>query len=1022
MLSEHVNIEKRHMFTCSPKAALERAGIIGMDNEFAEFIERVKRANPIEDIIEETGGAEFRLKRRYGNYLRGESHDSLAVRVDEGYYVWNSTGEKGDVFTWLERRKKMDFWEALTFLAGRARLEMPRNLRPKEESAGSRAAFRVQADALQVMAEVMQGWLWTDGEALAYARGRGWSDETIREAGIGFSGRGTSAEYKAMWGTVSLYGIAEDHPAVAAVMGYRGNVGEWGARWNVEAKALGHYIQDGYLPGMMGRTRLVYVHQEAGRVVYMSGRNILGADAGSDGRTVKSFNPPAALMRRKPFYNQAYGRGAESVVIVEGQADAISLGEAGQAAMATCGTSWDDQTERFEELRKRHRDVYYAPDGDLAGEEALIGKRGKWWPLADVLGGMCRVVWAGETGMTTNVVTTKEGETATATAEEPSIPSNGNGHGRVVKDFNDWLRGMKAAEKDPDAELKRLLDCAQPMVMWCAKWAGGMQGAEGEEAAKRALEVIGGLDKVAYQRRRTELAKLLHAGSVRELDNQVKAARGEAEKAEDDAEPVSTLGGWIKGWLVEYLYDPKDERSCLAWRDPQGRIQSGEDVMIEGVKYKAEAPDRMIRDGSILMASEVGAPKSTRELVATVEAFINQVYLFDNALQGRLIAYYVLLTWIYDCFNTVPYLRAMGDYGSGKSELMKRVGHVCYRMMKTSGAGTAASLFRGLDKYGGTAFMDEMDFADGGDMANEIIKILNLGAMKDNPVWRLSEVMRADGTRGYENESYKIFGPKLIAMRKDFRDQAVASRCLTFRVNGREAIELMRGGIKLQLNLEFYERALNIRNLLMHWRLKNWQPEIPLGDELIDVMVSSRLNQVTMPLKALAQNDEALLADITRFVRSLNADLMLERGMGIDARVVEAILAIQDGASKYRSYASEREIEGFGKVKVVATKYIAKVANEMLDEMNNAEGEEEKEDQGKKKRREGITARTASTMARNLLNLAVRRMRDGYVVVCEPGRLEALRVKYGISPPQPQVSTPGGEEMPAAKAPKQLEM
>lgn len=62
----------------------------------------------IEDVIEATG---VRLGG-HGRYLRAEEHDSLVVDTRAGYYNWNSRGEAGDVFTWLQQRLGLSFLEA----------------------------------------------------------------------------------------------------------------------------------------------------------------------------------------------------------------------------------------------------------------------------------------------------------------------------------------------------------------------------------------------------------------------------------------------------------------------------------------------------------------------------------------------------------------------------------------------------------------------------------------------------------------------------------------------------------------------------------------------------------------------------------------------------------------------------------------------------------------------------------------------------------------------------------------------
>ena len=146
------------------------------------------------------------------------------------------------------------------------------------------------------------------------------------------------------------------------------------------------------IPGVMGRTRLVYVHWEGGRAKYLSCRNILGAETNKEGRMVKSYNLPVILGgQRRLYFNHAYGRRAEECVLVEGQADAVTLGQWGFPAAAIAGTSWEDHTEALQELRKRHQRLYIGLDADDAGLTALMGKD-KSWPLWETLGAMCRVV------------------------------------------------------------------------------------------------------------------------------------------------------------------------------------------------------------------------------------------------------------------------------------------------------------------------------------------------------------------------------------------------------------------------------------------------------------------------------------------------------------------------------------------------------------------------------------------------------------------------------------------------------
>jgi len=67
---------------------------------------------------------------------------------------------------------------------------------------------------------------------------------------------------------------------------------------------------------------LVYIHLHKGRLMYLSGRSIEGK---------KHYNPPRDLIGEKqPYFNHCYADDAGQVVVVEGQADAITFGEWGE--------------------------------------------------------------------------------------------------------------------------------------------------------------------------------------------------------------------------------------------------------------------------------------------------------------------------------------------------------------------------------------------------------------------------------------------------------------------------------------------------------------------------------------------------------------------------------------------------------------------------------------------------------------------------------------------------------------------
>ena len=146
-----------------------------------DIVEQVKKHNRIEAIIEADG---YTLVGR-GRYRRARSHDSLIVDVHNQSYHWNSRDEHGDVISWVQARLSTDFKTAIEDLCRRASMPMPRW---GQEDQTVRIAARKREDAFTVAMRVFAGWLWQDPEALGYARSRGWTDEVIRGAMLGYTG------------------------------------------------------------------------------------------------------------------------------------------------------------------------------------------------------------------------------------------------------------------------------------------------------------------------------------------------------------------------------------------------------------------------------------------------------------------------------------------------------------------------------------------------------------------------------------------------------------------------------------------------------------------------------------------------------------------------------------------------------------------------------------------------------------------------------------------------------------------
>lgn len=885
-------------------------------------IEAIKRANAIETVIGET----VKLAK-HGRFLRSESDSSFVVDAKKQCYFQNGGGDEGwgqDVIAWVMYRDRCEFKDAVEVLARRAKMDMPDW---GNDDGKARLAARVREDALTVAARWMVRRMWQDIEAMDYARSRGWTDETIQGSGLGYTGHGTQAERVELIELFKQNGVDQESPGSVAIVGYNGNVAEWAKRNGVQAEM--QWLDRNHIPGMPARM-MVYPHVRAGRVRYLSARAIAEK---------RHYNLPASLVgERQAFFNSEWTPSAESVVITEGQADAVTLAQWGLAAVALAGTSASE--ELIETLRGNER-RYAGLDGDGAGLA---------WThrLCEALGPLTRIV------------------------QWPS------------KDANDTLKQFVAeGVADPTIAVGTLIDEAETYAERFCREAGQARGAKRETAMREAFELIAKIDEFAIGQHRKTLAHLLKL-DVRQFNNLLKIALKEAGKEESRAEPVElveTVGGFIGGHLIELMYDPTNGETKFAARFPDGHLAITHGITIDNVRYIPSPPSSLMAKNVVLLPSEIGPELSLTQLHGLVRDFIHK-YLDVEEFYESMAAYYVLLTWMYDCFENMPYLRALGDYGTGKTRFIQSIGCLCYRPMLTSGATTTSPIFRLLDRFKGTLILDEADF-DKSDASADIMKILNTGYMRGMAVLR-------SGTEknNFDPEAYDVYGPKILATRKTFVDKATESRCLTREMGGPTTRP-----IPLQLPKVFWEESLSIRNALLTYRLRNWGGPMDIDETLAVPGVEPRLNQVIMPLLMIVDVDSR--KPVYRFVQRYARQMIVERSATLAAKVLQAMTELR-------------------RDNPVATLYltaIAKRVNAIIDEEKDEDGAEEVtgDESGPKRQAKQVTPKGVGHMLRGELQIRTEQEKTGpkkraYYAVWNEERIAALEYRYGLK------SLPGSEE------------
>src|SRR5262249_49497887 len=152
------------------------------------------------------------------------------------------------------------------------------------------------------------------------------------------------------------------------------------------------------------------------------------------------------------------------------------------------------------------------------------------------------------------------------------------------------------------------------------------------------------------------------------------------------------------------------------------RIETGE------VLVPYAATNNLIANECVLLPSKPVEFRFKDELLADIRAFLHR-YVDLSPLFEQIAAHYILLTWVHDAFNELPYLRLRGEYGTGKTRGLLAIGSLCYKPFFASGASTTSPIFHTLDAFGGTLILDEADLPYS-DAKADLVKILNNGTVR----------------------------------------------------------------------------------------------------------------------------------------------------------------------------------------------------------------------------------------------------------------------------------------------------
>src|SRR5947209_510514 len=143
--------------------------------------------------------------------------------------------------------------------------------------------------------------------------------------------------------------------------------------------------------------------------------------------------------------------------------------------------------------------------------------------------------------------------------------------------------------------------------------------------------------------------------------------KNEEKAKQDDRKLIPTVSRVLpNGDLIELVYDRRAGSTAFA-------VSSGSGIAIErsidfgGTRLVPwSAQNNLIKQEAVLLPERADEFGSVGDLISDIDAYLYRYVDLSESFR-RIAAYYILLTWVYDAFNELPYLRLRGEYGSGKT-------------------------------------------------------------------------------------------------------------------------------------------------------------------------------------------------------------------------------------------------------------------------------------------------------------------------------------------------------------------
>lgn len=343
------------------------------------------------------------------------------------------------------------------------------------------------------------------------------------------------------------------------------------------------------------------------------------------------------------------------------------------------------------------------------------------------------------------------------------------------------------------------------------------------------------------------------------------------------------LSAVLDDTLIEMLFNPKTQEVCLFTIQDNKKIRAPS--IAQGEILYIPKYDEAISKFQLLLPSDVNLDCEPNKLCKDIIDFIKKYIILENEDDYEIAARYVMLTWVYDRFSRIPYLRILGTFGSGKSRFLSVLNAICYHSSNLGVNPTPANIYRWIDEYPSTVLFDEVEISNERDNKN-LIHVLNMGNDINSSIVRQEHQI----SNRYTSKIYKAFSPKIFASRNTFNDDALESRILT--IYSYLSSKSIFGNIP---NYPDWEEAVAIRNRLLGYRFiyfRSLDIETPI-ENLDNPNIEPRDYEMIAPL-VFVTNSHIAQETIIRYLEHRKQENEARIGLEIEGRVISKIAEMYD--------------------------------------------------------------------------------------------------------------------------------